>query len=185
MNFVVLLSGAVLVAVTAVVVALVAALSRRRAARLPAPPTGATSGELAAMVQRKQNHFRDERLRILAMVHAGRLSDEDGDRLLATLERETTTRDCPLCGGTIHVSAVKCKHCQRFLVAPAGCTARLTRSHDRMLAGVCGGIAAHLGIDASLVRILAVLLALATALLPALLTYLILAIVLPPPEPAS
>lgn len=34
---------------------------------------------------------------------------------------------------------------------------RLTRSReDRMVAGVCGGVAAHLGIDPTLVRVLTV-----------------------------
>ena len=34
---------------------------------------------------------------------------------------------------------------------------RLTRrSHDKMVAGVCGGVADHLGIDANLVRLLLV-----------------------------
>jgi phage shock protein C len=174
----------VLLVLGAVAVAAAAASARGRGGRPPLPSVNATSGELAALVQRKQDHFREERLRILQMVHAGRISDEEGDRLLATLERETLTRDCPLCGGTIHVAAVKCKHCQRFLVAPAGCTPRLTRSNDRMLAGVCGGIAAHMGIDPSLVRILAVLLVLATGFFPGLLAYLVMAMVLPPAERA-
>lgn len=37
-------------------------------------------------------------------------------------------------------------------------TRRLTRSHDdRMLGGVCGGLAEYAGIDATLVRLLVVL----------------------------
>lgn len=38
-----------------------------------------------------------------------------------------------------------------------GATRRLHRSRDdRMIAGVCGGIAEHLGVDPTLVRLLAV-----------------------------
>ncbi len=33
---------------------------------------------------------------------------------------------------------------------------RLTRGHDRMIAGVCGGVADYLHIDPTLVRVLAV-----------------------------
>jgi phage shock protein PspC (stress-responsive transcriptional regulator) len=40
--------------------------------------------------------------------------------------------------------------------APLGAR-RLTRSDDRMIAGVCAGLADYLGIDVTLVRILAVL----------------------------
>jgi phage shock protein C len=41
--------------------------------------------------------------------------------------------------------------------APAGSHKRLLRSRDdRMLGGVCGGVAEYLGIDATLVRILVV-----------------------------
>jgi len=31
---------------------------------------------------------------------------------------------------------------------------RLTRSHDRMIAGVCGGAAEYLGMDPTLIRVL-------------------------------
>jgi phage shock protein PspC (stress-responsive transcriptional regulator) len=51
---------------------------------------------------------------------------------------------------------------------------RLTRSPgDRVIAGVCGGIAARYGYDPSVVRIVFVLIALLTAILPFVLTYLV------------
>ncbi len=54
----------------------------------------------------------------------------------------------------------------------------LTRSDtDRMIAGVCGGIAAYLGIDSVLVRLLFVLLALASGI--GVFIYIILWIVMP------
>ena len=57
-------------------------------------------------------------------------------------------------------------------------TKRLYRSlEDRHLAGVCGGLAAYLNVDSSLVRLLFVLFALTGG--PGLLIYIILAIVVP------
>jgi phage shock protein C len=56
---------------------------------------------------------------------------------------------------------------------------RLTRSRDdRMLAGVCGGIADYLGVDATIVRLVAVLLGIFSAG-TALIGYLIAAIIIP------
>lgn len=55
---------------------------------------------------------------------------------------------------------------------------RLTRSsRDRMIAGVCGGLAEFSGIDATVIRILFVILALAGG--PGLLVYLALWLILP------
>ena len=52
---------------------------------------------------------------------------------------------------------------------------RLTRSkNDRMIAGVCGGLAKFLGLDPSLVRIGVVLVGFITALVPMFLTYVIM-----------
>lgn len=61
---------------------------------------------------------------------------------------------------------------------------RLFRSRDdRMIAGVCGGIAEYFDIDPTLVRIVFVILAL-PGLVPAVLLYLILWAVIPP-EPVG
>lgn len=55
---------------------------------------------------------------------------------------------------------------------------RLYRSRtDRQFAGVCGGLAQYLGVDATIIRIAFVVLALAGG--PGLLLYLILALVVP------
>ena len=57
---------------------------------------------------------------------------------------------------------------------------RLHRSRsNRMIAGVCGGLAEWLGWDSTLVRILYVVLSLASAAFPGLLVYLILWVVMP------
>lgn len=65
-------------------------------------------------------------------------------------------------------------------------TKRLFRSTDnRMIAGVCGGIAEYFDIDPVLVRIIAVILLLPGGL-PGFLPYVILWIVVPPkPTPGA
>ncbi len=50
---------------------------------------------------------------------------------------------------------------------------------DRVLAGVCGGLAAWLGWDATLVRILYVLISVFSAAFPGIIVYLILWLVMP------
>ncbi len=61
---------------------------------------------------------------------------------------------------------------------------RLTRSSDdKILGGVCGGIARYLGVDPLLIRILFVLLALANGL--GVLPYFVLWVVLPVGEPSE
>ena len=57
---------------------------------------------------------------------------------------------------------------------------KLTKSsHDRMIAGVCGGIANHFDLDPTLVRAGFVLLSIFSAVFPGLLVYIILAIIMP------
>jgi phage shock protein C len=57
---------------------------------------------------------------------------------------------------------------------------RLYRSrNDRMLAGVCGGLAEYFNIDPTVVRLLFVLLALVTVAFPVMLAYLILCVIVP------
>ena len=57
--------------------------------------------------------------------------------------------------------------------------ARLVRSHDAVLAGVCGGLAQWLGWDPTVVRILYVLVSIFSAAFPGILVYLILWMVMP------
>lgn len=59
-------------------------------------------------------------------------------------------------------------------------TERLYRSRsDRVLAGVCGGLAEWLKVDPSLIRIAWVVLALATAVVPFVVLYIVMAVVVP------
>ncbi|MUP37524.1 PspC domain-containing protein [Labilibaculum euxinus] len=56
---------------------------------------------------------------------------------------------------------------------------KLKRSSDKMIAGVCAGIAEYLGFEISLVRVAYVLLSIFSAGFPGLLVYIILWFVLP------
>lgn len=59
-------------------------------------------------------------------------------------------------------------------------TGRLTKSTtDKMIAGVCGGIAEYFNWDTTLVRVAYVLLSLLSAAFPGILAYIILALVMP------
>ncbi len=56
---------------------------------------------------------------------------------------------------------------------------RLTRSEDKMIAGVLAGIAEHLDMDPTLVRVIYVILSLASIGFPGILVYIILWLVMP------
>ncbi|SMD36365.1 phage shock protein C (PspC) family protein [Reichenbachiella faecimaris] len=58
-------------------------------------------------------------------------------------------------------------------------TRRLTRSSDRMLAGVCGGIANYFDLDPTLVRIAYVVLSICSIGFPGMLVYAILWLIMP------
>lgn len=59
-------------------------------------------------------------------------------------------------------------------------TARLTRSNEKVLGGVCAGIAEYFDLDPTLVRIAYILVSILSAAFPGILVYLILWIVMPP-----
>lgn len=64
-------------------------------------------------------------------------------------------------------------------ITPDNSPKRLERSmSDKYIAGVCGGVAKYLGIDATVVRVIFVLLALA-GIFPGLLAYIIGWIIMP------
>ena len=56
---------------------------------------------------------------------------------------------------------------------------RLTRSKDKMVAGVLAGIADYLNIDPTIIRILYVVLSIASIGFPGLIAYLIMWIIIP------
>lgn len=56
---------------------------------------------------------------------------------------------------------------------------KLRRSRNKMIAGVCAGIAEYLGLDPTLVRVGYVLLSMLSVGFPGLLLYIILMLVMP------
>jgi phage shock protein PspC (stress-responsive transcriptional regulator) len=58
-------------------------------------------------------------------------------------------------------------------------TKNLHRSKDKVIAGVCGGLANYFGWDAAKVRLLYVLISILSAAFPGLLVYIILWFVMP------
>lgn len=56
---------------------------------------------------------------------------------------------------------------------------KLTRSHDRVIAGVCAGIAEYFGWDITLVRVVYLILSIFSIAFPGILVYIILWIVMP------
>lgn len=56
---------------------------------------------------------------------------------------------------------------------------RLTRSKEKIIAGVCGGLANHFSLDPSLVRIGFALIAIISAGIPMLLIYVVMWLVIP------
>lgn len=59
---------------------------------------------------------------------------------------------------------------------------KLTKSNNKIIAGVCGGLAEYLNIDITVVRIVWALLSICSAGFPGLLLYIICALVMPNPE---
>lgn len=60
---------------------------------------------------------------------------------------------------------------------------RLTRSDDRLIAGVCAGVAEYLGWSTNAVRLLYALVSALSAGFPGILVYLVLWFLMPPRPP--
>ena len=59
---------------------------------------------------------------------------------------------------------------------------RLRKSRNRIIAGVCGGIAEWIGWDPTVVRVIYVVVSIVSIAFPGILVYLLLWIVMPPAE---
>jgi phage shock protein C len=96
---------------------------------------------------------------------------------------------CNTCGQTMADESRYCSHCGRPVSRLHGC-GRLNRPHyGRKIAGVCAGIAEHIDLDASLIRILWVLVTLTSGFFPGIVGYVIAWIIIPdeavlPPIPS-
>jgi phage shock protein PspC (stress-responsive transcriptional regulator) len=56
---------------------------------------------------------------------------------------------------------------------------KLVRSKDKIIAGVCGGIAEYMGVDPTVIRILYVFASIFTAAFPGVLVYIIMWLIMP------
>jgi len=59
---------------------------------------------------------------------------------------------------------------------------RLRRSKNKMIAGVCAGLAEWLGWDVTLVRVLYVIISILSAAFPGTVVYLLLWVIMPGPD---
>jgi phage shock protein C len=62
-------------------------------------------------------------------------------------------------------------------------TKKLTRSSNKVLAGVCGGIAEYFGIDPTVVRVCYAALSVFAAGFPGILLYIIMLLLIPEKDP--
>ena len=167
------------------VILLIKLLNNRPAAQSSdTPGTSPSREERASLLRQRRDRYQQERTRILGMVDSGQITAAEAAQLLNSVERETTTMACPFCEKDIRVEALKCHHCGSYLVEEDRRPRRLTRSDNKMLAGVCAGVAEYAGMDTSLVRILVVLITFFSGIITGLLIYLVAALVMPPAETA-
>ncbi|MCP3986024.1 MAG: PspC domain-containing protein [bacterium] len=64
---------------------------------------------------------------------------------------------CPYCAEEVRSEAIKCKHCSSFLRARSSTSEWFRTADDRMVAGVCSGLAIQFGLPTAIVRLAFVL----------------------------
>ena len=71
---------------------------------------------------------------------------------------DVATKSCPFCAEEIRREAVKCRHCGSYLDAGSPFTRTWHRVREnKMIAGVCAGLAEQFGISVTILRLAFVL----------------------------
>ena len=89
------------------------------------------------------------------------------------------TRLCPYCAEEVRPEAIKCKHCGSFLALRGSPNDWHRSSRDRMVAGVCSGLAQQFGVPAAVLRLAFVLMTFFSLGVAGPLIYLVLWIIMP------
>lgn len=95
------------------------------------------------------------------------------------------TRMCPYCAEEVRAAAIKCKHCGSYLSTRYSPGDWHRASRDRMLAGVCSGLAQQFGVPPAVIRLAFVLMTFFSLGIAGPLIYMVLWIVMPSDESSA
>jgi phage shock protein PspC (stress-responsive transcriptional regulator) len=92
-------------------------------------------------------------------------------------------KPCPYCAEDIRREAVKCRYCGSYLVPRTPVAEWARRRDNRMVAGVCAGLAEQFDVSVTVLRLAFVVGALFSGFAPAAILYVVLWVIMPLEEP--